>query len=119
VLVTSLTEEVRSVAQHYRDRGDAETLRRVEEPVGVGRVHDTRPEALPDHGADHGLVYNWWTIFMRLGIADNMRSDHLAATALHGIARQTRHGNQTNCGDHEQARGGVKDRENVTNGAVS
>jgi len=42
------------------------------------------------------LVYNWWTIFMRLGIPDK----HVEAVtsrplALHGIARQTSHGNQT------------------------
>jgi hypothetical protein len=42
------------------------------------------------------LVYNWWTVFMRLGIpgkhAEAITSRPLA---LHGIARQTRHGNQT------------------------
>ena len=42
------------------------------------------------------IVYNWWTIFMRLGIPDK----HAEAVtsrplALHGIARQTSHGNQT------------------------
>jgi hypothetical protein len=42
------------------------------------------------------LVYNWWTIFMRLGIpgkhAEAITSRPLA---LQGVARQTRHGNQT------------------------
>ena len=42
------------------------------------------------------LIYNWWTIFMRIGIPDK----HLEAVtsrplALHGIARRTRHSNQT------------------------
>ncbi|MGH8336898.1 MAG: hypothetical protein ACRETL_08815, partial [Gammaproteobacteria bacterium] len=42
------------------------------------------------------LIYNWWTIFMRLGIPDK----HAGAItprplARHGIARRTRHGNQT------------------------
>ena len=42
------------------------------------------------------LVYNWWTIFMRLGIPDK----HAEAVtsrplALHGIARRTDHSNQT------------------------
>ena len=41
------------------------------------------------------LIYNWWTIFMRLGIPDK----HAEAVtsrplALHGIARLTRHANQ-------------------------
>ena len=47
-------------------------------------------------GRTIALIYNWWTIFMRLGIPDK----HAEAVtsrplALHGIARQTRHGNQT------------------------
>ena len=42
------------------------------------------------------LIYNWWTIFMRLGIPDK----HAEAVtsrplALYGIARRTRHSNQT------------------------
>ena len=42
------------------------------------------------------LIYNWWTVFMRLGIPDK----HAEAVtsrplALHGIARRTRHANQT------------------------
>ena len=42
------------------------------------------------------LIYNWWTILMRLGIPDK----HAEAVtsrplALHGIARLTRHANQT------------------------
>ena len=52
VLATSLDLEVRSVAQLYRDRADVgERLRRVEEPVGLGRLHHARPETLPAHGA--------------------------------------------------------------------
>src|SRR5437899_12049271 len=42
------------------------------------------------------LVYNWWTIFMRLGIPDkHAEAITSRPLALHGIARQTRHGNQT------------------------
>jgi hypothetical protein len=42
------------------------------------------------------LVYNWWTIFMRLGIAEkHAEAITSRPLALHGIARQTRHGNQT------------------------
>src|SRR5579862_9599718 len=35
-------------------RGLGKQLRRVEEPVGLGRVHHARPEAMPDNGAHHG-----------------------------------------------------------------
>jgi len=42
------------------------------------------------------LVHNWWTIFMRLGIPDkHAEAITSRPLALHGIARQTRHGNQT------------------------
>ncbi|MGH9439024.1 MAG: hypothetical protein ACRD22_14290 [Terriglobia bacterium] len=42
------------------------------------------------------LVYNWWTIFMRLGIPDKHAEAITARPlALYGIARQTRHSNQT------------------------
>lgn len=42
------------------------------------------------------VIYNWWTIFMRLGIPDkHAEAITSRPLALHGIARQTRHGNQT------------------------
>ena len=42
------------------------------------------------------LVYNWWTVFMRLGIPDkHTEAITSRPLALHGIARRTRHGNQT------------------------
>ena len=42
------------------------------------------------------LIYNWWTIFMRLGIPDkHAEAITSRPLALHGIARRTRHSNQT------------------------
>ena len=42
------------------------------------------------------LIYNWWTIFMRLGIPEkHAEAITSRPLALHGIARRTRHGNQT------------------------
>ena len=42
------------------------------------------------------LIYNWWTVFMRLGIPDkHAEAITSRPLALHGIARQTRHANQT------------------------
>jgi hypothetical protein len=42
------------------------------------------------------LIYNWWTIFMRLGIADkHAEAITSRPLALYGIARRTRHSNQT------------------------
>jgi hypothetical protein len=55
VLVTSLRDEVRAIAQHYRDRGDAENN------FDELRTHcgwagfNAGPEALPTDGEHHGI----------------------------------------------------------------
>ena len=42
------------------------------------------------------LIYNWWTIFMRLGIPDkHAEAITSRPLAMNGIARQTTHANQT------------------------
>jgi hypothetical protein len=97
VLVTSLTDGVRSVAQHYRDRGDVENnfdeLKNQWGWAGFTTQDRNRCQLM---GRIIALVYNWWTIFMRLGIPDKHAEAITARPlALHGIARQTRHGNQT------------------------
>lgn len=97
VLVTSMQDEVRTIAQHYRDRGDAENnfdeLKNQWGWAGYTTHDRKRCQMMARITA---LVYNWWTIFMRLGIPDK----HAEAVtsrplALHGIARRTRHSNQT------------------------
>jgi hypothetical protein len=97
VLVTSLTEEVRSVAQHYRDRGDAENnFDELKNQWGWAGFTTQDRKRCQIMGRITALVYNWWTIFMRLGIADkHAEAITSRPLALHGIARQTRHGNQT------------------------
>ena len=97
VLVTALTDGVLTVAQHYRDRGDAENnFDELKNPWGWAGFTTQDRNRCQIMGRIIALVYNWWTIFMRLGIPDQ----HAAAItsrpwARHGIARQTRHGNQT------------------------
>lgn len=97
VLVTSLADEVWSVAQHYRDRGDAENnFDELKNQWGWAGFTTQDRKRCQIMGRIIALVYNWWTIFMRLGIpgkhAEAITSRPLA---LHAIARQTRHGNQT------------------------
>lgn len=97
VVVTSLPEEVRTIAQHYRDRGDSENNfdeLKNQWPWAGFTTHDrNRCQLMARITA---LIYNWWTIFMRLGIphkhAEAITSRPLA---LHGIARRTHHSNQT------------------------
>jgi hypothetical protein len=97
VLVTSLKDEVRTIAQHYRDRGDSENnfdeLKNQWGWAGFTTHDRKRCQIMARITA---LVYNWWTIFMRLGIPDK-HAEALTSRplALHGIARRTRHSNQT------------------------
>jgi hypothetical protein len=97
VLVTSLKDEVRTIAQHYRDRGDSENnfdeLKNQWGWAGFNTQDQKRCQVMARITA---LVYNWWTIFMRLGIPDkHAEAITSRPLALHGIARQTRHSNQT------------------------
>ena len=97
VLVTSLEEEVSTIAQHYRDRADAENnfdeLKNQWSWAGF-TTHDLlRCQVLARIGA---LVYNWWTLFTRLAIPDKHgEAITTRPLLLHGIARRTRHGHQT------------------------
>jgi hypothetical protein len=97
VLVTSLSDEVRTIAQHYRDRGDSENnFDELKNQWGWAgfTTHDRhRCQIMARITA---LVYNWWSIFMRLGIPDkHAEAITSRPLALHGIARRTRHSNQT------------------------
>ena len=97
VLVTSLQDEVRTIAQHYRDRGDSENnfdeLKNQWGWAGFTTHDRKRCQVMARITA---LIYNWWTIFMRLGIPDkHAEAITSRPLALHGIARRTRHSNQT------------------------
>jgi len=97
VLVTSLKDEVRAIAQHYRDRGDSENnfdeLKNQWGWAGFTTHDRKRCQVMARITA---LIYNWWTIFMRLGIPDkHAEAITSRPLALHGIARRTRHSNQT------------------------
>ena len=97
VLVTSLDEEVATIAQHYRDRADAENnfdeLKNQWSWAGFTTQDLKRCQILARMGA---LVYNWWTLFTRLVIPDkHAEAITTRPLLLHGIARRTRHGHQT------------------------
>lgn len=97
VLVTGLEEEVMGIAQLYRDRAEAENvfdeLKNQWGWAGFTTQDQQRCQILARIVA---LIYNWWSLFTRLAIPNR----HTEATTsrpllLHGIARQTTHGNQT------------------------
>jgi len=96
VLVTSLKDEVLSIAQHYRDRADSENnFDELKNQWGWGGFTTQDRKRCRLMARFTALIYNWWTIFMRLGIPDkHAEAITSGPLALHGIARMTRHANQ-------------------------
>ncbi len=97
VHVTSLPDEVLSIAQHYRDRADAENpFDELKNQWGWAgyTTHDIkRCQIMARHTA---LIYNWWSLFARLAIP-NKHAEAITSRPLllHAIGKQTRHGGQT------------------------
>ena len=97
VLVTSLDEEVLSIAQLYRDRADCENaFDELKNQWGWGGFTTKDLARCQLTARMVALVYNWWNIFVRLAEPDK----HLEAITsrpllLAGIAERTRHGRQT------------------------
>ncbi len=108
VLVTSLSDEVLSIAQLYRDRAEAENIfDELKNQWGwTGfTTHDLQRCQIVARLI--GLIYNWWSLYTRLAIPNR----HTEATTsrpllLYGVARQTQHANQstlTITSNHAQA----------------
>ena len=97
VLVTSLKLAVLTVAQLYRDRGDAENnfdeLKNQWGWAGFTTQDLYRCQVMARHIA---LIYDWWSLFVRL--ADpSLRREAITSRPLllHAVARQTTHAGQT------------------------
>lgn len=97
VLVTSLTDEVLTIAQYYRDRGDSENcFDELKNQWGWGgfTTHDLQRCRISSRMV--ALIYNWWSLFTRLVHPDK---HHEAITSrplmLQAVARQTSHAGQT------------------------
>jgi Transposase DDE domain group 1 len=97
VLVTSLPDEVLTIAQHYRDRADSENIfDELKNQWGWGGFTTQDLKRCRLTARSVGLVYNWWNLFVRL--ADPQR--HLEAITsrpllLHAVGKQTSHAGQT------------------------
>ena len=97
VLVTSLPDEILSIAQHYRDRADVENnFDELKNQWGWSgfTTHDlNRCQIMARTIA---LIYNWWSLFVRLAIPEK----HAEAITsrpllLNAVGRQTTHAGQT------------------------
>lgn len=96
VVVTSLGDEVLSVAQLYRDRAEAENIfDELKNQWGwTGfTTHDVRRCQILARTI--AMIYNWWTLFTRLAIP-NRHTEAITSRPLllSGVARQTTHSNQ-------------------------
>lgn len=97
VLVTSLADEVLTIAQHYRDRADSENaFDELKNQWGWGGFTTQDLKRCRLTARTVALVYNWWNLFVRL--ADPGK--HLEAITsrpllLHAVGKQTTHGGQT------------------------
>lgn len=97
VLVTSTQYEILALAQLYRDRADAENnFDELKNQWGWGGFTTQDLARCRLMARMVALVYNWWTLFVRLA---NPHKHFEAISSrpqlLHGVATQTRHAGQT------------------------
>ncbi|NOR80230.1 MAG: transposase [Methyloprofundus sp.] len=96
VLVTSLDAEVVTIVQHYRDRADCENnFDEIKNQWGWGGFVTQKIKPCRLVARMIALVYNWWSLFVRLAEPDK----HFEAIVsrpllLHGVGRQTTHAGQ-------------------------
>lgn len=96
ILITSLQDEILTVAQHYRDRADIENVfdeMKNQWSWGGFTTHDLNRCKIMARVA--ALVFNWWSLFSGLAFPDR----HAEAITsrpllLHAVGRQTRHAGQ-------------------------
>ena len=97
VLVTSTQYEILTLAQLYRDRADAENnFDELKNQWGWGGFTTQDLARCRIMARMVALVYNWWTLFVRLA----QPHKHFEAISsrpllLHGVATQTKHAGQT------------------------
>ena len=97
VLVTSLPDQLLTIAQHYRDRGDCENcFDELKNQWGWGGFTTKDLQRCRIVSRLVALVYNWWTLYARLVNPDK---HHEAVTSrplmLQSIGRKTTHAGQT------------------------
>ena len=97
VLVTSLEDEILTIAQYYRDRADCEnSFDELKNHWGWGGFTTQDLKRCRFMARMTALVYDWWSLFVRLADphqhTESMTSRPLL---LHAPARLTRHGRQT------------------------
>jgi len=112
VLVTSLTDEIVTLAHHYRDRADSENaFDELKNQWGWGGFTTSDLHRCQVMARTTALIYNWWSLFARLAIPErhaeaitsrplllqavgqkryHARQTYLILTSMHGNHRQLR-----------------------------
>ena len=97
VLVTSVPEEITALAQHYRDRADAENgFDELKNQWGWGGFTTQDLARCQITARIVAQVYNWWSIFLRLAFPDkHLEGISSRPLLLYAIGTQTQHSGQT------------------------
>lgn len=97
VLVTSLGDEITALAQHYRDRADAENgFDELKNQWGWGGFTTQDLARCQITARIVAQVYNWWSIFLRLAFpGKHLEGISSRPLLLYAIATQTQHSGQT------------------------
>ena len=97
ILVTSLQNELLSIAQLYRERADCENVfDELKNQWGWGGFTTQDLARCKISAQMVALVYNWWNIFARLAEPDkHMEAITSRPLLLSGIAERLRHARQT------------------------
>jgi hypothetical protein len=97
VLITSLKDEILTVAQHYRDRADAENnFEELKNQWGWGGYTTHDLERCQIMARINALVYNWWSLFVRLAIPKRHAEAVISRPLLlSAVAKETHHGGKT------------------------
>jgi Transposase DDE domain group 1 len=96
VLLTDLSYDIHAIAQLYRDRADAENcFDELKNQWGWGgyTTQDLKRCRLISRMV--ALVYNWWSLFVRLAAGKHHEAITSRPLLLYGVARQTKHAGQT------------------------
>ena len=96
VLVTSLQEEILALAQLYRDRADMENnFDELKNQWGWGGFVTKDLLRCQIAARTIGLIYNWWSLFVRLADPSKRREAITSRPLLLGaVGRRTTHGGQ-------------------------
>ena len=96
VLVTDLPYDIHAIAQLYRERADAENgFDELKNQWGWGgyTTQDIKRCRLISRMV--ALVYNWWSLFVRLASGKHHEAITSRPLLLYGVARQTKHAGRT------------------------